>query len=108
MDNILSQYTGAINHFDIKIAISIFLVYILVDGLYAKYTLDVANYNEFRAATTGTTIHFLLAFGIISYTQNWLYIFPLAMGSWFGTFIAVKKARLKKLQRNKIKASDAK
>ena len=63
--------------------------------MYAKYTLDVANYNAYKAATTGSIIHLFLAFGVLSYTQNWLYIIPLAIGSWIGTYIAVKKAKEK-------------
>lgn len=82
-----------IKNFDIFLAIMVFVVYLITDALYAKYTLDVANYNPIRAANTGALIHFFLAFGVISYTQNWLYIFPLALGSWFGTYLLVKKEK---------------
>ncbi|MCK4635961.1 MAG: hypothetical protein KAT32_03785 [Candidatus Moranbacteria bacterium] len=80
-----------ITNIDIKVAFLIFLAYILIDGLYAKYTLYVTEKSEFKAATSGMIIHFLLAFGVINYTQNWLYIFPLALGSWIGTFIVIKR-----------------
>ena len=82
--------------FNFYIAGLIFVTYVVTDALYAKYTLDVANYNKYRAATIGTSIHFLMAFGVISYTQNWFYIIPLAMGSWVGTFIIVRRERIKK------------
>ncbi|MFH0891932.1 MAG: hypothetical protein V1867_04080 [Candidatus Falkowbacteria bacterium] len=78
------------------IALLILIAYIITDALYAKYTLDVANYNEYKAATIGSAIHFFLAFGIINYTENWLYIFPLAIGSWIGTFLMVRRERLHK------------
>jgi hypothetical protein len=81
------------------VALSVLIAYVVIDALYAKYTLDVANYNEYKAATIGATIHFLIAFGIINYTQNWLYIFPLAIGSWIGTFYMVRRERLNKTKK---------
>lgn len=75
------------------------VAYVIIDALYAKYTLDVANYNEYKAATTGSIIHVFIAFGVISYTNNWLYIFPLAIGSWIGTFLMVKRERLNKIEK---------
>lgn len=56
----------------------------------------MTNRNEYGAATTGAAIHFMIAFGVINYTENWLYIFPLALGSWVGTFLVVRRERLKK------------
>lgn len=90
----------AIKTFDVMIALLILVVYAVIDALYAKYTLDVANYNEYKAATVGALMHFLIAFGVINYTQNWLYIFPLAMGSWVGTFFVVRRERLNKKRMN--------
>lgn len=75
-------------------ALCVLVAYIIIDALYAKYTLDVANYNEYKAANIGVSIHFLIAFGVINYTQNWLYVFPLAIGSWIGTFYMVRRERL--------------
>lgn len=82
-------------------ALLILTAYIIIEALYAKYTLDVANYNEYKAASTGAIIHFFLAFGVISYTENWLYIFPLAIGSWIGTFLMVRLERLNKIKKQK-------
>ena len=87
----------ALKTFNFFVAFLVLLVYVVADALYAKYTLDVANYNEFKAATVGSIIHFFLAFGVINYTQNWLYIFPLAIGSWIGTYYTVRRARLNKV-----------
>lgn len=96
MENILEAFQT----FNLFIALLILIAYVITDALYAKYTLDVANYNEIKAATVGATIHFFLAFGVINYTQNWLYIFPLAIGSWIGTYFTVRRARLIKIKNN--------
>jgi hypothetical protein len=69
----------------------VFAVYIILDGMYAYYTVAVSDKKAFRAATTGAAMHFLLAIGVLSYVQNYLYIIPLALGSWIGTYFVVKK-----------------
>lgn len=85
--------------FNSLVALGVLIAYIVIDALYAKYTLDVANYNEYRAASVGVAIHFLIAFGVINYTQNWLYVFPLAIGSWIGTFYMVRRERLIRMKK---------
>ena len=75
------------------LALGVFVAYVLVDGLYAYYTLAVVSRSAVSAATTGAAMHFLLALGVISYIKNYWYILPLALGSWLGTFIVVKYAK---------------
>ncbi len=74
----------------------VFASYILVDGLYAKYTLEVVSLKPYQSATIGSLMHFLLAFGVINYTENWLYIFPVVAGSWIGTYLMVRFEKSKK------------
>jgi protein-S-isoprenylcysteine O-methyltransferase Ste14 len=76
--------------FSMVTALIIFTVYIVLDGLYAYYTIAVTNKDSFKAATTGSVMHVLLAVGVLSYVQNFLYIIPLAVGSWIGTYFVVK------------------
>jgi hypothetical protein len=93
----MENLNEAIKTFNFFVAFLILIVYLITDALYARYTMDVANRNEFKAATTGALIHFFLAFGVINYTQNWLYIFPLAIGSWLGTYFIIRKDRLNRV-----------
>jgi len=81
--------------FNIRLAFAIFFAYLVVDGLYAKYTLHVMQYRAFSAATIGALMHFILAFGVLNYINNYLYIIPLALGSWVGTFIVVSQEHKK-------------
>lgn len=85
--NIVSAWSN----FNFEIALIILVAYVVVDGMYAYYTLQVTKRKPFSAATTGALMHFLLAVGVLSYVQNFLYLLPLAVGSWIGTFIVVKK-----------------
>ncbi|EKE21874.1 MAG: hypothetical protein ACD_7C00099G0006 [uncultured bacterium] len=81
--------------FNIKIAILIFLAYFLIDAMYAVYTLSVVKKKPLVASSIGALMHFLLAFGVINYVQNYLYIIPLALGSWLGTYFIVSREKNK-------------
>lgn len=78
-------------NFDLKIGIIIFGVYLLIDAMYAYYTLSVTKKKPISAATVGALMHFLIAFGVLNYVQNYLYVIPLALGSWIGTYLIVMR-----------------
>ncbi len=40
-------------------------------------------------------MHFLLAFGVVNYVGNFLYVVPLALGSWIGTYLVVRREEIK-------------
>lgn len=84
---------SAWNNFNFEIALLIFIAYIIVDAMYAYYTLQVTKRRPYSAATIGSLMHFILALGVLSYVQNYLYLIPLALGSWIGTFIIVRRER---------------
>lgn len=93
--NFIDSVIIAWNNFDIVLAFMIFVAYLLVDALYAQYTFQVTQYKEYSAATIGALMHFILAFGVLNYVQNFLYVVPLAIGSWVGTFLVIRRERLK-------------
>ncbi|HSX14479.1 MAG TPA: hypothetical protein VLE72_01025 [Candidatus Saccharimonadales bacterium] len=72
------------------LAVSLFFAYMLVDGLYAYYTIAVVKNRALVAASTSFFMHFLLAAGVFAYTKNFAYVLPLALGSFVGTFLVVK------------------
>lgn len=74
-------------------ALIVFVAYVVVDGMYAYYTLAVTDKQPLRAATVGAMMHFLIAVGVLSYVQNYLYIIPLALGSWIGTYAVVRRSK---------------
>ena len=77
-------------------AVVVFFAYIVIDGAYAYYTIAVTKRQPVISATVGAGTHFLIAFGVLSYVQNYLYLIPLALGSWVGTYIIVKNDLRKK------------
>ena len=83
------------DEFDFGLAMLIFVAYLVIDALYAKYTYVVVEKKPVQAANIGLIMHFLLAFGIINYVGNFLYVIPLALGSWVGTYLVVRRERRK-------------
>jgi tryptophan-rich sensory protein len=77
-------------NFNWMTAVLVAISYIIVDGLYAKYTLEVVKLRPVLSATLWSGMHFLLAFGVVNYTENRLYIFPLAIWSRIGTYLVVE------------------
>ncbi len=71
------------------LALLVFVAYVFIDGMYAYYTIAVTKRRPFASATTGALMHFLIAFGVLNYVQNYLYLIPLALGSWVGTYLIV-------------------
>ncbi len=76
--------------FSIVTALIVFIGYIVVDGMYAYYTIQITKRKAVHAATISGVMHFLLAFGVLNYVQNFLYVIPLALGSWVGTYLIVR------------------
>lgn len=67
----------------------ILVVYIVVDMLYAYYIIQVEQRNPMKAAIVSSVLYSLLAYGVVSYSKNLLYLFPLATGAFIGTYLTV-------------------
>ena len=96
MESVLGSVNESYQTFSILVASGVFVVYVIVDAMYAHYTLSVAELKPVSAANTGALMHFLLALGVLSYVENYLYIVPIAIGSWVGTYYIVSKRKTEK------------
>ncbi len=79
---------------NLMICAALFVAYVVIDALYAVYTIATTKMQPVKAATTGAIIHALVAYGVIEYTKDWRYIAPIIAGSWIGTYLAVFRAKL--------------
>lgn len=68
----------------------IFATYVAVDILYALYIICVEKRQALRAAAISAVLYSLLAYGVITYSKNPLYLVPLAAGAFLGTFLTVR------------------
>lgn len=71
-------------------ALTVFVVYILFDILYALYVICVSRRQAFTASAVSSVLYSLGAYGVMNYTHNALYLIPLACGAFIGTYVAVK------------------
>ena len=82
-----------INNIEIGKALLVFVAYVILDYLYAKYTIYIQNRQAFRAGLSGAMMYSLMAWGIIIYTNHPIYIIFVALGSFCGTYFAVKSQK---------------
>ena len=99
MDEILALY----NHESFGWAMFwlIFVMYGIVDGLYTRWMYLVTEKNVWAASTCGGFLALFIAIGVKSYTVNALYIVPVVVGSFLGTFIEVTREKRKLAKENK-------
>lgn len=82
--------SASLTDFSFITALILIGVYIIIDGLYAYYSIQISKRRAIPAATTSGIMHFLLAIGVLNYVHNFLYVIPLAIGSWIGTYLVVQ------------------
>lgn len=68
----------------------VFVIYVVLNILYALYVICVSKKQALAASFISSALSSLGAYGIISYLHNPLYILPLAIGAFIGAYIAVK------------------
>ena len=78
------------NDFNWLTALTVFVVYVFFDILYAVYVICVSRKQALAASATGAMLYSLGAVGVMNYTHNILYLIPLSLGAFIGTYIAVK------------------
>jgi hypothetical protein len=76
--------------FNWYIAAAVFVAYFLIDILYALYVIYVGKRAAFKAAAASSLLYSLAAYGVITYSKNFIYVIPLAIGAFLGTYVVVK------------------
>lgn len=75
------------------IFIAVLAATLVTDACWALYMIYVTKKAPALAASYGVLIHILTAFTVISYTNNYLYLIPLAIGSFIGTYLVVRYSK---------------
>lgn len=73
----------------------VFFAYFIIDFLYASYIIAVEERKAGKCAVLSALIYSLLSYGVLSYSENQLYLIPLIIGAFFGTYTVVKMKRVK-------------
>lgn len=88
-------FAEAWSYFNPFLALDIFFAYVVVDILYVYYTLYVTRLRPVAAANISVTIYLIAIFGVINYVSNYLYVIPISIGAWAGTYVTVEWERRK-------------
>lgn len=96
MEYIVEKLTWAWNDLNFIIAGAVFVAYFIYDVLYTSFTLSVTGLKAGRAATISSMLYVIGTVGVLSYVENFLYTIPIIIGGWFGTYITVRREKMKK------------
>lgn len=90
------------NQFDINIALVIFTTYFILDMFYAYYILCIESRQNLMSSFMAGMITSLSAFGVVSFSQNMLYVVPLFLGAFSGTYCTMKLKQVLPSRKTKV------
>ena len=100
MDIELMTLSEAIENFNIFYALGFFLLYCFVEVLDSSLTLSITKHQSLKSANTTFILYIIWGIEIWAFVVNYLYIIPIALGAWLGTYLLLeyekKKRPLKK------------
>ncbi len=82
--------------FNWLLAIGLFFASILLDAVFALYTIAVVKNQPFKTASMSVLCYLIAAVGVVNYVQNRWYLIPLSAGAFVGSYAIVKREALKK------------
>jgi len=82
--------TDIFSTFSWTTAAIVFVVYVFFDILYALYVICVSRRQAVAASAISAVLYSLGAYGVMNYLHNILYLLPLALGAFIGTYVAVR------------------
>lgn len=71
----------------------VFVAYFVLDAAYAAYTIALTKHQPHRAALLAILIYACTAYGVRNYVNDAIYLIPLVLGAWSGTFVTVSWMR---------------
>jgi hypothetical protein len=77
-------------------AIGLFFAALVLDAVFALYTVAVVKSKALTAASMSFLTYLLSAVGILSFVNDKWYVLPLGLGAFVGSYIVVKYEANKK------------
>lgn len=90
------------NEFNINYAIIIFGTYFILDMFYAYYILCIESRQNLMSSFMAGMITSLSAFGVVSFSKNMLYVIPLFLGAFAGTYCTMKLKEILQSRKRKV------
>ena len=88
--------------FDTKIAVLIFITYFILDMFYAYYILCIESRQNLMSSLMAGMITSLSAFGVVSFSKNMIYVIPLFLGAFTGTYCTMKLKEILQSRKRKV------
>lgn len=77
-------------NFNIWLGLLLLALYIAYDFIYAMYYVFVSKRQAILASFSAVALYLMSAFSIVSFLKNQYYIIFIIIGSFIGTYVAVK------------------
>lgn len=90
------------NEINIYLAIVIFITYFILDMFYAYYILCIESRQNLMSSFMAGMITSLSAFGVVSFSKNMLYVIPLFLGAFAGTYCTMKLKEILQSRKRKV------
>jgi phosphotransferase system glucose/maltose/N-acetylglucosamine-specific IIC component len=87
--------------FNWLLAVGLFFASLVLDAIFALYTVAVINTQAIRAASLSLVTYLLYAVGVLNFVDNKWYIVPLSLGAFAGSYMVVKYEAIKKKRSKK-------
>lgn len=71
----------------------LFFMTFMLDLIEVTFVMSVQNLQAVRAASCRLLIMFIMAVGVMNYVANPLYIIPICLGSFCGTYFTVSRKK---------------
>lgn len=88
--------------FNYKLAYLIFITYFILDMFYAYYILCIESRKNLMSSFMAGMITSLSAFGVVSFSKNMLYVVPLFLGAFAGTYFTMKLKEILQSRKRKV------
>ena len=93
---------GEISEFKLSVALLIFSTYFILDMFYAYYILCIESRQNLMSSFMAGMITSLSAFGIVNFSKNMLYVVPLFLGAFAGTYFTMKLKEILQSRKRKV------
>jgi len=92
----LLTLSEAFASFNVFAAIGLFVFYLFVEALDSSLTFSLTQHKSLQSALVTFILYVTLAIEIAAIVSNYLYIFPIAIGAAFGSFVVVEYEKKKR------------
>jgi hypothetical protein len=75
---------------DLWLALGVVTATALTDAVCVLFTASIVRRKAVAAASFSSVSYLLSSFAVISFTSNWVYVVPAALGSWLGAYVTMR------------------